>query len=172
MAVVAIWLILLTSENVPPIPIQSVGMIGGTTHVHGNLQNNSYQNVTYIQSPTEPVKCFRNVPVPIDNWRKTLLKQIQKKLQASVGTPSWHKHAVKLVGYGGMGKSELARKFAAEYKDLYPSASGWDKRKSWKQFSQFSNRPLPALLKEETGKKIAKKVPRRPIRSFSAFHFW
>ena len=70
-------------------------------------------------SKQPPATSFRIIQPPVRDFqgRQKLLKTINKalKCRCSSSEHDWLGHTVALVGFGGMGKSELARKFVQNY---------------------------------------------------------
>lgn len=90
-----------------------------------NVWNHVRQTTNHFYFRSKIAKSFTNVPAPIHNFqgRVPLLKSIHMKLHSCPKSVNWQRNAVALVGYGGMGKPELARKLVADHKSHYPNVA-------------------------------------------------
>ena len=131
---------------------------GGDIHAQ-NIQSTVNHTTNFFQR-RQIVKSFSTVHAPTDLFqgRLEMLEVIHAKLQSG---PNSVAQKLALVGYGGMGKSELARKLVVNYKRDYPSAAWLEAETEEGLKESFSS--LAKLLglntgSNESGKEIAKKV--------------
>ena len=138
----------------------ATGVHGKNIHVGGDMN-------VYVNSPTPApmlaTTSFRNVYAPIKSFqgRERLMQEINEKLTDCSGKNNLFDRMLALVGFGGMGKTELTRKFVEVYEGVYPNVafinaeSGDIIKKSFQDLAQILNVPINDI---ENGIKIAKIV--------------
>lgn len=86
------------------------------------------QTLAQPNQPNNPVTSFRIIQAPVEPFegRQALLKEIHEKLQKRSRERHYAKRMVALVGMGGMGKTETARKIALDYRRHYKNVAWID----------------------------------------------
>ena len=145
----------------------------GTSHVQGIRAGHDFRasNVNVIQASKyfncllgkTQIKSICTVRAPNEDFqgRREILREIHLKFTETSRNGSTA-YRLALVGYGGMGKSEIARKYAAEhYKSFYAGAV-WLEAETEESLKQsFFNLAQELQLdpkKDESGCDIAKRV--------------
>ena len=92
----------------------------GVTLVGTNIVYVAIGKAVYPYLSSQPV-IDSPVDEPIDPFvgRRELLDKISVALQTGSSSPHWSGRMVALVGFGGVGKTELARKFAYDHREDY-----------------------------------------------------
>ena len=123
---------------------------------HGSAQTSQGSHMNYFWTVEAPVVFFVG--------RTELLKQVHKKLQELLPNRHFMRRIVALVGMGGMGKTEIARKLAHQYRDHYKNVAWIDAktkksvRDSFLKIAEILE--LPGASSETRGEKLAHLVYR------------
>ncbi len=102
------------------------------------------------QTRKEPIWLNMRYPVKTFTGRESKLQEIHNKLHESTGNPMAVSRIVVISGLGGVGKSELARKYAYEYRKDYDGNVIWinaetrkDLEESFKRLARELSKRLP-----------------------------
>ena len=130
-------------------------VVGGDLRVDGDVTVN-------VSSMPPPVATFRMSMAPIKTFqgRDKQLKLIREKLRQGLKAGHWSDRTLALVGFGGMGKTELVRKFLELHEQEYPNVAWINAETEDSVMESFQNlaEDLRLPSNDKDGVKIASKV--------------
>lgn len=126
---------------------QGVERIEGKVDEIGEVLSNQ-------QARKEPIRFNMRYPVKIFTGRENKLQEIYDKLHKGTGKLTAISRIVVISGLGGVGKSELARKYAYEYRKDYDGNVIWINAETQKDLEE-SFEGLARELNRREGSKIS-----------------
>jgi hypothetical protein len=145
---------------------QGVERIEGKVDEIGEVLNNQ-------QTRKEPIWLNMRYPVKTFTGRRSELQRIHKELHKTTDEQAEVLQVVVIGGLGGIGKSELARKYAYEYRKDYDSNVIWinaetqkDLEESFKRLARELSKGLPEDSKISTTEKGIESIIENVYRYF------